>query len=1014
MHHQSLMHIFARTRTVRPARFRQTWNAALVLSALSLVPACPSQRSSSSSGESPTGAKRSNASGPSARPSDPLIAGARGAPGAPGAHTTTDAPPLPVLGAAVLAIGERYVAPTRISPAKMFDRALEYVEAERPEILVKGHATQGKVVVQVGAARRGFALARLTSTSLLYTELKRVLGWIRAQVRAQQKDVEPKELADLSYAAVNGICSTLDPHSVLMPPRVYGEMRIRTRGAFGGIGIVISIRDGALTVISPIDGTPAARAGIRAGDRITRIEDESTVNMPLGDAVSRLRGKAGTPVAFWVEREGWTQPRRFQVVRERIEIKSVASRVLPGRVGYLRISRFSRNTTPEVTAALARLKRAKVKGIILDLWNNPGGLLQQAERVADLFLSSGDIVITEAAHHVVVHVEKATAPTTRFRGPVVVLLNRGSASAAEIVAGALKNQGRALVLGETSYGKGTVQMLFENQDNSALKLTVAQYLTPGSISIQGVGIVPDIMTNEVVIRKKWTRMFGHEVDARRRAKRKDLLPARTQHQQRPRLRVDYLSPASDVLRGGRRKQPNAPRYSAGENAAAEAVVGLARQILARHAGPREPMLRAAQPLVSTWGQAQTRRIVRALRARHVDWRPAPKTALTVAGSNLRAEVRVEPKADVVAGQTAQLVVQIWNQSTAPIYRLRGRTLSPSYFLNELELLFGAVPPGAKRTLRIPIRMPSHLRTSVQPVEVRLQSPTLDQQVVVRARVRVRGLPRPRFVLSYRLHDDVKGNGNGRPERGETIRLQVGIRDVGSGPVNDGLVAIRNLTGHGLFVEKGRASIRHLAPGGSRSVNLTFRIEPTLKRGPIRIELSAYDARVRAALVQKLRIPLAPASATAPGLVGVLSPPVVTLHRVPLVVAPGTGLLRLGGVATDAHPLRDLYVEVTNFDAAQIRQKVYYRSVTGGELSDLPDNLSRSAARTPPRPSAPRPASRRAAATQPTRPGVHQLPFRADVPLWKGLNEILVVVRGAGGVLGLRRLVVLRPQGGAQR
>ena len=217
---------------------------------------------------------------------------------------------MPVLGAAVLAIGERYVAPSHVDPPKMFDRALEYVEAERPEILVKGRAAQGAVVVQVGRARRRFGLARLTAPSLLYTELKRVLGWIRQQVAAQDKAVEAKELAELEYAAVNGICSTLDPHSVLMPPQVYGEMRIRTRGTFGGVGIVISIRDGQLTVISPVDGTPAARAGVRAGDRITQIEDESTVNMPLSDAVARLRGKPGTPVVFWISREGWTAPPR--------------------------------------------------------------------------------------------------------------------------------------------------------------------------------------------------------------------------------------------------------------------------------------------------------------------------------------------------------------------------------------------------------------------------------------------------------------------------------------------------------------------------------------------------------------------------------------------------------------------------------------------------------------------------------------------------------------------------------
>ncbi len=887
--------------------------------------------------------------------------GARTAPRRPG-----QAEPLKVLGSAILTIGEKYVAPQLIDPKKMFDKAMEFVEAERAEIRITGSARKGQVTAQVGDRRRTFHLGSLSSVSMLYTELKRVLGWVRGALKAEA-DITPRQLAEVEYAAVNGLVSTLDPHTVLMPPKIYDEMRIRTRGAFGGIGIVISIRDGALTVISPIDGTPAARVGIRAGDRIVKIEDESTVNMPLNDAVDRLRGKPGTPVAFWVEREGWPEARRFRIVRERIEIKSVESRVLPGRVGYVRINRFSHNTTDELKKSLAKLKKADVKGLVLDLWNNPGGLLQQAERVADLFLSKGDIVITEAARHVVLRVRKATPETTLFRRPIIVLVNRGSASAAEIVAGALKNQGRALVMGETTYGKGTVQMLFENDDGSALKMTVAQYLTPGSVSIQGVGVVPDVMTNAVLLRKDWTRMFGHEADARRRAKRKDLLPARSQHPQRPKVQLNYLSPENDK---SKKNQP--ARYSVSENAADPPVVELARQLLARYGGPPVSMLRAAKTFLKDWSQEQQRRIITALAVRHVDWSAQPPEVAARPDAQLRVDAAVRPSGPAKAGDTIRLRVRVTNQGSTPIYRLRGRTSAPAYFLDERELLFGKLAPGASHQVELKVKIPSYSRTAIQPVRFLLRSPSVAGTLTKRLRLRVQGMPRPRFHLAYRVHDDVKGNGNGRPEPGETVRLQVKVKNVGAGPMKDGTVALRNLTGHGLNVLKGRQAVKTLRPGATATADFTFAIAPTLHKKTMTLELSVYDSRVRAGLQEHLHIPLAPATASAPGLVGSVTPPEIQLQKVPLVVTKDTTHLEVQGEARDDHNVKDLFIEVSNYDAEQIRNKVFYKAAPHGQT-------------------------------------IHRLSFKSRVPLWKGLNTILIVARENGEVMGFKRVVVLRPE-----
>ncbi len=883
----------------------------------------------------------------------------RGARPSPGADK---AAPLKVLSAALATIDEKYVAPSRIHPGKMFDKALEFVEAERAELRITGGSKTGSVLVRVGAQARKFSLGPMSTVAMLYVQLKTILGFVREAV-TRRGGATAKELAELEYAAVNGIVSTLDPHSVLMPPKVYGEMRIRTRGAFGGVGIVISIRDGKLTVISPIDDTPAARAGIRAGDHIAKIGDESTVNMPLREAVSRLRGKPGTLVTFWVAREGWHEERRFDIVRSRIEIKSVSSKVLPGRVGYLRINRFSHNTTDELKDHLRKLKGAGVKGLILDMWNNPGGLLQQAEMVADAFLSEGNIVITEAARKVVLRVRKASADTTLFQKPMLVLVNRGSASAAEIVAGALKNLWRAVLLGETTFGKGTVQMLFDNPDGSALKMTVAQYLTPGNQSIQTVGIQPDVLTSEVLLRKGWTRLFGHEADERRRAKRKDLLPARATHAGRPIMRLDYLSPDSD---GSAKARHHA---NVGANAAPAPLVELARLLLARYAGTRPQMLLAMRPFLRRWGREQQRKIVAALRRRKVDWAEAPAGAQRVKAASIRAEVKVGGALPVAAGSKVKLELKVTNSSSSAVHRVWARTEAPSYVLDERELLVGLLGPGQTRTATITVKIPPHMRSSIQPVRLVLSSPQMEGELRLKTRVPVKGLPRPFLSLSYGLHDDVKGNGDGRPELGETVRVRVKVRNSGTGSLRRGGVALRNLAGHGVNVIKGRVTLDKLSPGSSREVDLTLRIEPTLKKRKIKLELSVYDLDLRASLQGHLILPIAPKTASAPGLVGEISPPRITVSKVPLSVSASSRYVQVSGVASDENRVQDLFVEVTNFDAQQVRHKVFYAaSPKGGK----------------------------------------RLPFKARVPLWSGVNRILIVARENGEVMGYRRILVTRP------
>lgn len=311
------------------------------------------------------------------------------------------------------------------------------------------------------------------------------------------EEVSTKELV---YSAVKGVLRGLDPHSSFLTPEDYQEMQIDTKGAFGGVGIEIGVREGVLTVISAIEDTPAYTAGVKAKDIIVKIEDKTTKDMSLNDAVKLIRGAKGTPVTLLIMREGFDSPRPFKLVRDVIKIKSVKWKSLEEGFGYVRITQFQEKTADDLEKAFDELgsRKADFKGLILDLRNNPGGLLPQAVAVSNKFVSSGTIVSTKGrvpGQNMEFTAERAgTQPSY----PMVVLVNEGSASASEIVAGALQDHRRAVVIGTSTFGKGSVQTIIPLSDGSAVRITTSKYYTPSGRSIQATGIVPDISVGEVV------------------------------------------------------------------------------------------------------------------------------------------------------------------------------------------------------------------------------------------------------------------------------------------------------------------------------------------------------------------------------------------------------------------------------------------------------------------------------------------------------------------------------------
>lgn len=311
--------------------------------------------------------------------------------------------------------------------------------------------------------------------------------------KVQKHYVEPVKVNELVQGAIRGMLSTLDPHSAYMSPEMYKEIQVETKGEFGGVGIQIGIKDNRLTVIAPIEGTPAHRAGIKAGDYITKVNEDETKALTLMDAVQKMRGPKGTSVALTVEREGSSAPLVFDLVRDIIKIKSVRSQVIEETIGYVRLSQFQESTADDLGAALEEFHAKSLRSVVLDLRNNPGGLLTAAVEVSEHFVGPGKMIVYIKTRDGRKDEYVSRAKQAPEELQMIVLVNEGSASASEIVAGALQDWGLAAVVGTTTFGKGSVQTILPLSDGSGLRLTTAKYYTPQGRSIQSTGITPDIV-----------------------------------------------------------------------------------------------------------------------------------------------------------------------------------------------------------------------------------------------------------------------------------------------------------------------------------------------------------------------------------------------------------------------------------------------------------------------------------------------------------------------------------------
>lgn len=782
--------------------------------------------------------------------------------------TYSDLAALKLLNRVLLQLQENYVDVSRLEPKLMLASCLDGLQKAVPELLlvfdkpVKENPTQ--VEVKIAGQERVFSLENLGNLWEMSLRLREILQFVQDYLPA---DVKAK---DLEYEAINGMLRTLDPHSVILSPEIYRDMVEGNRGKFGGLGIMVRMIDGVLVVMEPMPGNPpAVKAGIQAGDQILSIDGTPTLNMTITEAVDLLKGEPATTVSLSVMRKGWTEARKIDVVRDEILIPSIESADLGDKVAYVKLKGFQNNSQRDLLEALSRLKRSmgNIEGLILDLRGNPGGLLDQAVLIANDFLNAGTIVTTVGASEKYRRPYEANNKTTQPDYPVVILIDPSSASASEIVAGALKNNNRALILGDTSFGKGSVQVLYELPDKSALKLTIAQYLTPGDQSIQSVGIVPDIHLVPMLASQ-------HEIDLYPKpwVRRESSLGGHLDHvtaskDQKPSYALRYLSQRMEISEDD---------FDEDSVLTIEDVDKIIRQKPKDNKPESDPQVRIAKRILGLMDKSHTRTemlekyaknaeqinldednaLTKALEKHQIDWFDGQNPDKI---EGLKLEIKTDrPDNSYEAGSNGTLTASVTNTSTQAVYRIVGRSTSSFKRIDDKELVFGRIDPGATVTRTLEIKtnraQSSRLDNFTLTLYADDKAPTPTQAITDASfDVITRARPQPSFSVNYSILDKDIANasqpGNSLLDDDEKLTVRVWLQNDGEGTAEKPLVFLKNKAPEIKLIDA-RSESTPLPTGAQTSYDFVFETSKVGSK-PISLELHVYDKSSTRMLVENI-------------------------------------------------------------------------------------------------------------------------------------------------------------------
>jgi carboxyl-terminal processing protease len=779
---------------------------------------------------------------------------------------THDLTALKIFNWAMVEVKRRYVDPTRIDPQRMLEHALDSVQFNIPEVLVEPDEATRRIAVRVNDKKEVFATDDVDSLWSMTAKLKRIFRFIETNMNPGA------DLAQVEYSAINGMLSTLDPHSILLDPEAARDMEVNTSGKFGGLGIVIRMIDRKLTVVRPMKDTPAWRAGIKAGDHIVRINQDPTENLTSDEAVDRMRGTPGTAVTLFISRGG--APKLLQVDLERavIRVAAVEYKLLDKGVGLIKVKQFSSacprgaaktdpcSTAGEVATAMTTLSAQGATAWVIDLRWNPGGLLDQAIHLSDLFVDSGAVLTTVSSRDREVH--DASPGVGDTSSSVAVLVNGGSASASEIVAGALKNLDRAIVIGSKTFGKGSVQELLPSVDGSKLKLTVSQYLTPGDRSIQSVGIVPDIALQRLLVPAKNdapgdvlrmlppSRSYGE----------KDLDAHLTSSYARPPEKPVYeLSFLADLPKSKAVTSPDDPVVPDEEEPPSDELVEdfeirFARDLVASAPASKRPaLIKAARKLIDATVTSEDARLAAALSKLGVDWTQSPASQTGTA--RLVARLDTAPSGSARAGDVVTVTGTVKNEGTGPAWRVLGRVGTEDHVFSDADMPFGKLAPGETRTFSTRLRIPEEAVDRLDRLTLEIREARGAPTTSTPASLRIVAAPRPILGYAYQLVD--QSNGDGLAQRGESYRLVLTVKNSGAGPARKLSMFLRNASGDGVVLDKSRFELDELKVGDSHTVEFPFTTTSDLD-DELTLEIVLADGVIGESASEKLRFALAPA------------------------------------------------------------------------------------------------------------------------------------------------------------
>jgi len=779
-------------------------------------------------------------------------------------------------------VTQDYVAPERVDAEAMLDKALERVARVVPEFLFEPTNGGRGLRIVVGAESTEISVPELDTLAQLTSVISEVTAFLDARMD------ESIDAPSVEYALMNGMLATLDPHSVYIDPESFREMSITNRGHFGGLGITIGVRENRLTILYPLRGTPAWEAGLKAGDRIDRIGDESTVNMTLQEAVSKLRGEEGTDVTITVS-DADSLDRVVTVTRARISVPSVEHTYAGDGVGLIQMGHFAQDTFDRLEEALEELeeaawkdKQGELKGIVLDLRQNPGGYLDQAKNVANKFLRSGVIVSTEGLGQRDKDVMHASRFGTEDQIAVVVLVDEGSASASEIVAGALQQQGRAPVIGVRTFGKGSVQNLYDQDfHDGALKLTIAQYLTPGDVSIQGVGVRPDIELRPARVEAdedgEIVQLYWQDFELREEDYETSFAWG-TANESKAAFAAVYACPDCWDTEDTARDDLPADHLE-------DMEVQVAKALILEAGGPKAaPMLAKAPEVVGELVATKRKELEQSLRQLGIDWSAAPKHTRP---NKAAVSVQVEIGSDdgyLTPGIETPVTLTVTNSGDAPIFRLRAVTEGDMFSGN--EYVFGRLDAGESRTFSVSARPATWLTARTEEVHWHFFADGSEPPPPFTGRLRVKDVPHPRFAYSYQVLDDgtgrSRGNGDGLIQPGEAIDLLVRVRNTGAGatsdlwlaslgeateateaaeatdapepPAGNGFIRLKNKSGQDLFLVDGTHEFS-LKTDGEVEARLHFTVSEAMAGEAISAELTVGDSRFWEIVTTDVKLPL---------------------------------------------------------------------------------------------------------------------------------------------------------------